>query len=388
MKILMIDTSPTGGIAHYTYNLCEALGRAGCEVRLLTHRDYELSDFPRTFSLVTGFYQERPYLKSLSLIFREWLTFRPDAVHFQTLVSTRKDWILFMLLRSIGARIVLTAHNLLPHEVRLFEETTYRWMYRLSSKIIVHAEQNRKEFFNRFSLPREKVRVIPHGSYAFFRSGNSPGRESSRRKLGIPVDDGVILFFGAIRPYKGLKRLIRSFSELVREGRQVCLIIAGKVLVGSEEEYRRAIREAGIESRVFFRPEYVPFEEVADYFTAADMTALPYDHIYDSGVLHIAFAFGVPVVATAVGAFLDYVEDGKTGLLVPPGEEKGLARALKRLLDDRPLCRRLGKNARALDAEYFNWDRIAVATRQLYGELKGPPGRGESVVRDLNRTRR
>lgn len=388
MKILMIDTSANGGIAHYTYNLCEAVAERGEEVRLLAHRDYELSGFPRTFSLHQRFCREEPYWKTLGFILREVLTFRPEIVHFQTLVSSRKDWLLVSLLKMTGVRIIVTAHNLLPHETRRFEETTYRWLYALASKIIVHAPQNREDFLHRFGPLGSKVEVIPHGSYAFFRSKNTLSREGARRKFGIPGGAGMILFFGAIRPYKGLHKLIRSVADLIRAGHDVYLLIAGKVLVGTEEEYRKAIREEGIEDRVLFRQDYVPFNEVADYFAAADMAALPYEHIYDSGILHIAFALGVPVVATSTGSFVDYVRHRETGLLVPKQGGEDLTRALRTLLEDTSLRLRLAENARALDQEHFQWDRIAEKTSFLYASLlvrgvKEQPVTGTRPMRPL-----
>jgi len=381
MKILMIDTSPTGGIAHYTYNLCEALARRGDKVRLLTHRDYELSDFPRTFSLLRSFCREEPYWKTLRFLLRECFTFRPDVVHFQTLISTRKDGLLFALLRCMGLSIVFTAHNVLPHETRPFEITSYKWMYRLAARIIVHAEQNRREFVRHFDRSAKKVEVIPHGSYRFFRTRSSLTRRDARRKFSLPPAAKVVLFFGAIRPYKGLHRLIRSVGEMVRAGEDVYLMIAGKVLVGTEEEYRRAIVEAGIEDRVRFRQEYIPFDEVADYFTAADAVALPYEHIYDSGVLHIAFALGIPVVASRVGSFLDYVRDGETGLLVDGDDDRALTEALGKLLADEALKKRIREACRAFDRDHFGWDRIAERTAALYRSVRD---HGEGRLRKVS----
>ncbi len=368
MRILMIDTSPSGGMAHYTYNLCQALCESGIDVRLLTHRDYELASFSRAFSLVRTFDREVPYLRSVKTILSEYRRFRPEIVHFQTLVSTRKDWLLFALLRAMGARIVFTAHNVLPHETRLFERLTYAWMYRLSSMVILHSKENQKEFRRLFRTDTARTVVIPHGSYGFFRGRQVPDRGPARRKIGVPDRGGVILFFGAIRPYKGLHTLIEAFGELVTQGREIYLVIAGQVLVGTEAEYHDAIGRAGVTDRVLFRHEYVPFEEVSDYFAAADVVALPYTHIYDSGVLHIAYALGVPVVATPVGSFLDHVQDGETGLVVRTGDARGLAEALARVLDDEGLRRRLGRNAQHYDALHFGWDGIASRTDELYRE--------------------
>jgi glycosyltransferase involved in cell wall biosynthesis len=365
-RIIMLDTSPTGGIAHYTYNLCESLAKRGSDVRLLTHRDYELDSFPRSFELKKHFYKAEWYVQSIRFVFKEIMQFRPDIIHIQTLISTRKDWLLFILLKVVGLPIIFTAHNIIPHETRKFEKMTYRWMYMLSSSIIVHADQNKKDFLTHFPASLSRLSVIPHGSYSFFLNDKAHTQEQAREKLDIPKDAQVVLFFGAIRPYKGLHELIAAFSSVVRNGDKAFLLIAGKVCIGTEEEYRQAIHERGITDHVLFHQGYIPFDDVADYFLASDLVALPYEHIYDSGVLHIAYALGVPVVATKVGSFVDHVQDGRTGYLVSSGNIETLTQALAKLMGDKTLCRNMGDNAREYDQEHFNWDEIALKTGALY----------------------
>ncbi|MEK6777573.1 MAG: glycosyltransferase family 4 protein [bacterium] len=371
----MIDTSPNGGIAHYTYNLCQALSAAGVEVILLTHRDYELGAFPCSFAVKRRFYKEETYLVSWNFVMREISAFGPDVVHFQTLIAPRKDWFFFLLLKLLGKKVVFTAHNVLPHETRFLERSTYGWIYGLASAVILHAEQNKTDFLKIFPISQSKLWVIPHGSYAFFSAGHSVSKEEARKRLRIPLDAGVILFFGAIRPYKGLHELIRAFSELLRRGNDAFLVIAGKVMVGTEEEYWKSIRDHGVENRVVFRPEYIPFEEVAPYFSASDMVALPYDHIYDSGILHIALAMGVPVVATKVGSFIDHVQEGETGHLVPAGDAHALVNALESLLKNKASRLRMGENAMRYDRQHFGWERIALKTEGLYKNISGQKSR-------------
>lgn len=371
----MLDTSSNGGIAHYTYNLCQALSAIGIQVLLLTHRDYELGAFPCSFVVKRRFYREEPYFASWRFIIKEISAFRPDLVHFQTLVSPRKDWFFFLLLKLSGKKVVFTAHNVLPHETRFLERRTYGWIYGLASAVILHAEQNKTDFLKIFSTPQSRLRVIPHGSYAFFSGEHSDSKEEARKRLRIPMDAGVILFFGAIRPYKGLHELIRAFSELIHRGNNAFLVIAGKVMVGTEEEYWKSIRDHGVENRVVFRPEYIPFDEVAPYFTASDVVALPYDHIYDSGILHIAYAMGVPVVASRVGSFIDHVQDGVTGHLVPAGDAHALVSALETLLQNKESRLRMGENAMRYDRQHFGWERIALKTEALYKNISGQKSR-------------
>jgi glycosyltransferase involved in cell wall biosynthesis len=182
----------------------------------------------------------------------------------------------------------------------------------------------------------------------------------------------VILFFGFLSWYKGLDILLESFREIRAVLPAARLFIAGdpnKLRPGELEEYRAIPSRHGFSDSVDWRVGYVPMEDVPRCFLAADCVALPYREVSQSGVLHLAYAFARPVVATRVGGFPETVADGITGLLVPPADAAALAAALLRLLSDDRVCRRMGAAARQQAEAAHDWGRVAEETRTLYQTL-------------------
>ena len=118
MKVVMVETGGWGGLAHYAWNLCQALSQAGAQVLLLTHERYELDHLPRTFAVQRQFRSDRSYLSMVRDLIGNVRMFGGTIIHFQSLLSERKDLFLMWKLRRAGQTIVMTAHNTLPHELR------------------------------------------------------------------------------------------------------------------------------------------------------------------------------------------------------------------------------------------------------------------------------
>ena len=166
------------------------------------------------------------------------------------------------------------------------------------------------------------VAVHPHPTYTQFALGEMT-REAARRELG--VDGRVLLFFGLIRPYKGLKTLLRAF-ERVAERLDATLLVVGE-FYEPRNAYDELIQSLGIGARTRVIDRYIPDDEVGVYFHAADLVVLPYRSATQSGITQTAFAFGRPVVVTAVGGLPDVVDDDVTGYVVPPDDPAVLSGA-------------------------------------------------------------
>jgi len=123
--------------------------------------------------------------------------------------------------------------------------------------------------------------------------------------------------------------------------------------------HQELARKLGIGGAVTWIPEYIPSGDVAAWMEAASVIVFPYRDIYQSGALHVAQTFGVPIVASAIGAMQDVIEHDVSGLLVPPENPEALGDALLRLLTDRPLAARLGAQAAADAHGRFAWRTIA-----------------------------
>lgn len=374
MKVLLIEPGGWGGICHYAYNLAQALCRAGMDVALVTDRDYELRDLPRSFRLIAALNARRSYGQSIRAVVKAWRQVRPDLVHVQATLSARRDWAWFPVCNLLDIPILITAHNVLPHDREEREAfgmaLAHRLIYRSADAVIAHGETIRSELLRFFSVPEHRVSVIPHGDYTF--AGGTVGKAEARSRLGLRPEDRVVLCFGTIRPYKGIHLLIPAFGQVRRAVPQARLLIAGKPVGVNPQDCERDIDAAGVRDAVRLDPRYVPFQDIPVYFSAADLVVLPYLHVYQSGALQLAYAHALPVVATAVGALPESVDDGLNGRVVQPGDPDALARAMIDLLSlpDGTL-REMGRHSRRLAGERYAWADVAQKTMEVYKRICG-----------------
>lgn len=354
---------------------------------------------------------------------------RPDVVQLGDL-RFAGDLPFLLALRASGLLLADVCHN-----VRRFSPDggfgagrlarfLFRRIYRQFDAVLVHWEVNRRRFLDTFGPVPGRLRTIPHGSPTLFRELRDPAvtAETLRARLGLPAagEARVVLAFGTLAPYKGLDLLVQAFAHLRPRGAThvevpgsprgathlvvasprgathlevagldrgksldakdleapprgaTHLVVAGFPLPGFDpEELRGVARRLGAADRVRVVPGYVPSAEVAAWMELADVAAFPHREVFQSGVLQVAAAFGVPVVASRVGATPEVIRDGETGLLVPPEDPAALAAALDRLLGDPALARRLGAAAAEDARTRLAWRHVAREVLDTYRELLG-----------------
>jgi glycosyltransferase involved in cell wall biosynthesis len=242
---------------------------------------------------------------------------------------TPQFWVISFLVKIFGnAKILFICHNVVEHESNFFKNLLTRIVLRNGDCFIVHSEEEKNNILRMF--PGAKVRKVLHPTYDVFHSRNIDDNHI-RKSLGI--DGNIILFFGFIRPYKGLKYLISALPEVLQK-EDVTLLVAGEFLE-DKEVYLRLIESLRLDNRVIIVDEYIANEEVPGYFTAADLVVQPYVSATGSGVIQIAFAFNKPVVATRVGSLPEVLENGNTGYIVPPESANDLAKAIIRFFEEK-----------------------------------------------------
>jgi glycosyltransferase involved in cell wall biosynthesis len=185
--------------------------------------------------------------------------------------------------------------------------------------------------------------------------GAIPSREDARRALDL--HGNVALFFGHVRPFKGLDLALRSWRMLASD---VTLVVAGEAWWKGEEEYR-ALAEGLTNVRFDFR--FIPDSEIATYFAAADVVLAPYRIEAQSGVALTAFHFARPVIATNVGGLPEIIEEGANGMLISPEDPAGLARAIDAFFarDDRATMERHA----AASARKYSWEEYGAQMKRL-----------------------
>ena len=365
-----------GGLSQYLGLLGETL-RADAEVRGWTFtRQYPGFLFPGESQLDPA--AERPtFPVEATLDSIEPYSWRRTAAALERFAPgavVLKWWIPFFApafassvgpLRKRGTRVVLVCDNLVPHEKRPLDSSFTHWMLRNSDGYLVMSRSVEQDLDQ--LKPGAPRRRVAHPLYAQFDRGRW-SRESAREKLGLSGD--VALFFGYVRHYKGLDTLLEAWPR-VRARREVTLVVAGE-FYEDEAPYRRQAEAAGGERAVRLLSRYIPDDEVEALFRAADVVVLPYRSATQSGVTHVAYALGVPVITTDVGGLSETVIPEETGLVVPPENPEALAGALLRFFEQ-GLGGRLRAGVERLRHEH-SWESLARSTCDLIDELK--PGRG------------
>jgi glycosyltransferase involved in cell wall biosynthesis len=333
-----------GGIAQYLGMLGEAL-MPHAEVRGVTFtRQYPGALFPgesqRDPDAAPPRFPVAPLVDSIG----PW-SWRHAAAHLEAWgpgLVILKWWIPFFgpafastvgPLRRRGSKVVLVCDNLVPHERRPFDREFTRWMLRNSDGYLVMSRSVERDLDA--LKPGAPRRHVLHPLYAQFDRGRWT-RASARDHLGL--DGEVALFFGYVRRYKGLDTLLDAWP-LVRARRPATLVVAGE-FYDDATPYREQVARAnagaapGAPTPVRLIDRYLPDDEVEAVFKAADVVVLPYRSATQSGVTHVAYALGRPVITTDVGGLAETVRPGETGLVVPPGRPEALAEAVVRFFAD------------------------------------------------------
>lgn len=275
-----------------------------------------------------------------------------------------------LLARVLGVNMVYTVHNLNHHEGRspILNHLANHLIFRLAHAVHVHDPTVAEEVRRRYGR-REGVFVIPHGSY-LGAYPDTMSREEARaalraKEIPIPDDVFLFLFLGQMRPYKGVEFLIRAFQSL--DAPRARLLIVGKA---EAPDYADHIRQlAHTDPRIITHMTYVADEELQFFFRSADVCVLPYRHITTSGAALLAFTFEKPIIAPAMGPFLELAAEGR-GLLYPPGDVEGLSAALHAAL--KGALSKAPARVRAY-AHALNWPTLAREHVRIYERLLHRP---------------
>ena len=227
-----------------------------------------------------------------------------------------------------------------------------------------------------FDVAENAVTVIRHPVNDAFSDTELTPAEAKQR-LGIRDDEKVILFFGRIRPYKGIEYLLDAFRLLsCDEQAKYRLIVAGEPKKGSEDylhEIQESVRTDFTKGQVILRIQFIPDEEMEVYLKGADVLVLPYKEIFQSGVLFLAYSFGLPVVATDVGSFREEIVEGSTGFLCQPGDPAELAKAIETYFKSDLFKNLAVRRQEVKDYAHANhsWHAVADLTCQAYTKMLG-----------------
>ncbi|MGQ9611694.1 glycosyltransferase [Chloroflexus sp.] len=369
-----------GGIAHYSTMLVHYLRAAGHTTFFYSFtRQYPTWLFPGRSDRdpsAAPLRVECEYLLDPINPFTWWRLVRrvradhPDLLLLQWWVpywTPSLTVISSLLKRPPATKIAMICHNVLPHDGGgVIDRRLAMTVLRRADALIVHSEPDR--YRARALLPDARiVKAFLPTHEPILTNAASAINAALRHRWQVPDQRRILLFFGFVRPYKGLEYLIQALAE-VRQQLDVHLLVVGEIW-GSPAYYQRYAAEFGVTEAITFVDRYVSNEELPVIFSTADVVVLPYVSATQSGVVQLAFDFGKPVIATNVGGLPEVVQDGVTGLIVPPQDAHALAQAIVRYFQDN-LAPCLTANVQAAATERAeSWPRLVSIITDLAHEL-------------------
>lgn len=379
---------------HYTYGLATALASQGAVMDVIGSDELEgpeLRGIPGTnfFNLRGDHRHDAGIVSKMLRIMRYYAKLigyaaTSKAKVFHILWNNKFELFdrtfLTLYYKLLGKKVVLTAHNVNKRrrdasDTRL-NRLTLRIQYHLADHIFVHTDKMKAELTDEFGVPDSRVTIIPFGiNNAVPSTSLSPAE--AKQRLGILPKHRTILFFGQITPYKGLDYLIEAFRIESKKHDTYRLIIAGRPKPEFEEYWRsieRDIRDEVRDGRILVRAEFIPDTEIEVFLKCADVLALPYRHIYQSGVLFLGYSFGLPVLAADVGSLKEDIVEGETGFVFRPDDTADLSNAIDRYFASdlfADLTNRRELISRQATRQH-SWDTVSDMTVHVYSELLNP----------------
>lgn len=359
-----------GGIAHYTSLMYQALAKRH-DVEMISYKmqypkllfKKEQKDYSNDMFKVEGtqFIINTANPFNIMNVARKIKKMKPDVVISQWWHPYFAPcyWILESVL---GKKIqkMFICHNVFPHERFPMDKFLTKLVLKKGDAFIVHSKSDGEDLLT--IKPNAKYRQNPHPTYNAFKIRNIT-KSQARDELHKSQDEKLLLFFGFVREYKGLKHLLNAMPKVQEKTGDVKLMVVGS-FGEDKEEYMRLIRENHIEDLVEVIDGYTPDNEVEKYFAACDAVVLPYESATQSGIVQIAYGFEKPVIVTNVGGLPDVVTDGKTGYVVEPQNPEVLADAvIQYYKEDKE--KEFIENVRE-EAYRFSWDRMNETIMQLF----------------------
>ena len=344
-KIVLIGPMPPyrGGIARFTASLAEELLDMGHDVKVISYRKQypkllypgkTEKDYSQNISAVrTEFLFSPLNLKDWNETFKQINFFQPDLVIYQwwtTFWAPATSW-LIRKLNKAGIKTKILVHNAFPHEATWVDKKLTVWAIRDASSFVTMTEAQANRLRSVVSSQAE-ILIAPHPVYRQFpNSGLS--KVEVRKKLGLPLEVPIALFFGFVRPYKGLRILMDAMGILKSEGSRIHLVVAGEFW-DDQGIYENQIAELGIKDMVTIRDCYIPDSEAGLFFEAADLFVAPYIGGTQSGSIKQAMGYGLPLVVTDVVADPVIRENESGTIIVTAGDRQSLAHGINDLINN------------------------------------------------------
>lgn len=260
-------------------------------------------------------------------------------------------WMLCKLLKNFKKLFI--CHNVFPHERFPMDRFFTKRVLSNGNYFIVQSKQDESDL--KSIKPDAIYKRTVHPTYNVFKYKDL-SKSEGRQLLNINETEKVLLFFGFVREYKGLKHLLKALPQVTANLDNIKLLVVGD-FDGDKEQYTALIHNLNIDSYVKIHDGYIPDLEVEKFFAASDLIVLPYESATQSGIVQIAYGFEKPVIVTNVGGLPEVVLDNQTGYVVEPKNSAALSSAIIRFFKENKATD--FKTTIENEAERYSWKRMA-----------------------------
>jgi glycosyltransferase involved in cell wall biosynthesis len=375
MQIALISVAPPyrGGISKHTSILVEKLSLHHSVDVINYSRQYpnflfpgktqyldDISESPNNYRWIdsinplswfkTG---NRLAMKKYDLvIFRFWNPFFAPALGIIAGLIKKK---------SPKSKLMSLCDNILPHEKTPMGDFLTTYLFQKLDGHIVQSSQTEKELQEVVDDPIYEKRF--HPIYTNFP--RKIDKYTARNKLGLTAKY-IILYFGIIRDYKGFDILLNAIAKLKNSDLDFHLIAGGECY-GNDEKYTQLISDLKISDFITWHNKYIPESDVAEYFSAADVVALPYRSASQSGITQIAYYYDIPVIVTKVGGLSEIVDDGQSGFTIETENPTELANVLETHLKKGTFLEM--ENYIKTFKQKFSWESFVEGIEAVYSKI-------------------
>ena len=400
-SIVILEPFGDGAFIHLLHQLANELSNCGHKIEFWTSTNYELAPFnlPRSYQLRQPFrlglrfkhftppknklkkifWNIKQQLRQLFYAFQLLCEYsyailllsrqKPDFV----LVGTVSRYPLVVYLLKYLKRNDIAIIQMC-HEIELREEKknpiskliyqSNQEIYEICNLIFFLSDNLQKQFTARYGEKmKDKIALLPMGNAELFCTLAS--RRNFRQEFQIDEKTPLIIFFGRVRPDKGVEELLTAFYELLKTKPTCHLAIAGDTPLNYLEKLERQSQELGIEQQVHFHYGYLPLQDVVPFIQTASIAVFPYRTSSQSYALHIPMICGTPIIATDVGGLPEVIIDGKNGLIVPPNNPAALTTALVILLESPDMSQNFAEYGKYLAKTKHSWKQVALLMNDL-----------------------
>ncbi|MFC6974398.1 glycosyltransferase family 4 protein [Halomicroarcula sp. GCM10025709] len=369
-KVLIFTFSTRGATSDYPVKLANGLAGLvevhvvcpdSTDIQELFHD--EVRTHPYQTELKSGIRSFTTGIQGLSEQFRLVREISPDVIHFPFLTPLRSVTLL-PLLATLKTPMVGTIHDPISHSGMQVGPRNMDLGGRVNAvashlldQIIVHGQACRKQASGLW-YPTDRISIVPHGLFDHFTEYDYESAQT---------EDDTVLFFGNIRPNKGYDRIPEILDRVEEFVPEITALIAGSpsnARTVDTNRIERTIKKLEDDDRIELHNRFIPNEEVGTFFSRATVTVLPYYDASFSGVAMIAYAFGVPIVATDVGDVGRLVRADKSGIVTENGS-RAVADGITELLTDETRRRECRENI-IMNRSRYQWENIAREVIDVY----------------------